>query len=84
MNVPTVSSAGDTFLYISIFLLYKSNQDLNVFKKTLLKSTFIETIKSEKSNIIIGIIFKHLSIDFDVFDDSFLNKFLQKVSAEQK
>ena len=81
---PTESSAGGTLLYIANHLSYKSRNDLNIYKKSELESTFIEVINPQKSNIIIGSIYRHPSMDLDDFNKNFLNKLLEKVSTEQK
>ena len=48
---PTKASAGGTLLYISNHLLQKCQNDLNIYKKYELKSTFIEIVNPKKSNI---------------------------------
>ena len=65
---PTESSAGGTLLYIANHLSYKSRNDLNIYKKSELESTFIEVINPQKSNIIIGSIYRHPSMDLDDFN----------------
>ena len=81
---PIESSAGGTLLYIANHLSYKSCNNLNIYKKSELESTFIEVINPQKSNIIIGSIYRHPSMDLDDFNKNFLNKLLEKVSKEQK
>ena len=81
---PTESSAGGTLLYIANHLSYKSRNDLNIYKKSELESTFIEVINPQKSNIIIGSIYRYPSMDHDDFNKIFLNKLLEKVYKEQK
>ena len=81
---PIESSAGGTLLYIANHLSYKSCNNLNIYKKSELESTFIEVINPQKNNIIIGSIYRHPSMDLDDFNKNFLNKLLEKVSKEQK
>ena len=50
---PTETSAGGTLLYIANHLSYKFCNDLNIYKKNELESTFIETLNPKKSNIIV-------------------------------
>ena len=50
---PTESTAGETLLYITNHLSYKSRNDLNLYKANQLESTFIEIINSKKGNIIV-------------------------------
>ena len=46
---PTETSAGGTFLYISNHLSYKCRNDLNIYKKNELESTFIEILNPKQS-----------------------------------
>ena len=81
---PVESSTGGTLLSIANRLSYKSCNDLNIYKKSELESAIIEVINPQKSNIIIGSIYKHPSMDLDDFNKNVLNKLLDKVSKEQK
>ena len=58
--------------------------DLNIYKSNKLESTFIEVFNPKKSNIIIGCIYKHPSMDLNDFNTNYLNNLLDKVSKEQK
>ena len=53
---PTETSEGGTLLYIANHLSYKCHNDLNIYKKNELESTFIEIVNSKKPNIIVGVI----------------------------
>ena len=80
----TESYAGDTLLYIANHLSYKFCSDLNVYKKFELESTFIEIINSRKSNIIVGVIYRHPTMDVTNFSNNFSNNLLKKINKEQK
>ena len=58
---PTETSAGGTLLYIANHLSYKCRNDLNIYKKNELESTFIEIANPKKSNIIVGVVTAYLS-----------------------
>ena len=60
---PTESSAGSTFPYVANHLSYKPRLGLNIYKNYELESIFIEILNPKKSNIIIGCVYKHLSMD---------------------
>ena len=60
---PVKSSAGGTLLYVANHLSYKPRLDLNIYKSNELESTFIEILNPKKSNVIIGCIYKHPSMD---------------------
>ena len=49
-----------------------------------MESTFIEIGNPRKSNIIVGVIYRHPSMDFAYFNCNHLNNLLEKTSKEQK
>ena len=53
-------------------------------QKTELESTFIEKIKPRKSNIIVGVIYKHTKMDVIDFNNNFLKSLLKEINQEQK
>ena len=69
----TETSAGGTLLYIANHLSYKCRNDLNIYKKNELESTFIEIVNPKKSNIIVGVIYRHPSMDLTDFNCNYLN-----------
>ena len=81
---PTETCADGTLLYIANHLSYKCGNDLNVYKKNELESTFIEIVNPKKLNIIVGVIYRHPSMDFTDFNCNYLNKLLENISTEQK
>ena len=79
-HTPTESSAGSTLLHIANPLSYKIHNDLKIYEKCELESTFIEIINPRKSNIIVGVIYKHPNMAVN----DFLNHLLKKINQEQK
>ena len=77
---PTETTAGGTLLYNANHLSYKCRNDLNIYKKNELESTFIEIVDLKDSNIIVRVICRHPSMDLTDFNSSYLNyyKILQK------
>ena len=49
-----------------------------------MESTFIEIVSLKKSNIIVGVIYRHPSMDLTDFNCNYLNQLLQNISKEQK
>ena len=79
--------AGGTGLFISNKLSYVPRNDLsNSFSSSgLLESTFCCEIKlKNKKNVLVGCIYKHPSMNIDLFNDSFLSPLLNKISSENK
>ena len=56
---PTESHAGGTLIYINNKLSYKLGQDLCIYKSSELESIFIEMMNPKQTNIIIGCIHRH-------------------------
>ena len=79
---PTETSAGGTLLYIANHLSYKCYNDLNTYKKNELE--FYWNCQPKKSNIIVGVIYRHPSMDLTDFNCNYLNKLLENISKEQK
>ena len=81
---PTETSAGGALPYIVNHLSYKCRNDLNIYKNNELESTFIEIVNPKKSNILVGVIYRHPSMDLADFNCDYLNKLLESISKEQK
>ena len=81
---PAENCAGDTLLYIAKHLSYKCRNDLNIYKKNELESTFMEIVNPKKLNIIVGVIYRHPSMDLTDFNCSYLNELLENISKEHK
>ena len=81
---PTETSAIGTLIYIANHLSYKCRNNLNIYKKNELQSTFIEIENLIKSNIIVRVIYRHPSMSLTDFNCNYLNKLLENISKEQK
>ena len=81
---PTETSAGGTLLYLASHLSCKCRNDLNIYKKNELESTFNEIVNPRKSSIIVEVIYRHPSMDLTNFNWNYLNKLLENISIEQK
>ena len=62
-HTPTESSARGALLYINKKYSYQPRNDLNTYKSDHPESIFIEIILPKRSNIIIGCIYRHQSMD---------------------
>ena len=81
---PTESYVGGTLLYINNNIAYKRRKDLNIHKSHELESTFIEIIKIKLSNKILGVVYRHPTMDFKEFNDNYVNKLLDNIAKENK
>ena len=69
VSIPTEASAEGTLLYIANLLSYKPHHDLSMFRNSELESTFVEIINPKKSNIVVGIIYRHPSMNVTDFNN---------------
>ena len=81
---PTETSIDSTLLYIANHLSYKCRNNPNIYQKNELESTIIETVNPRKLNIIVGVIYRHPSMDLPDFNCNYLNKLLENISKGQK
>ena len=78
------SEADGTLLYISNHLSYNPRNDLRIYKFTELKSTLIELLNPQKTNVIVRCIYCHPHTDLNEFNDYYINNLLAKLSKENK
>ena len=57
---------------------------MNIYKSHELESTFVEIINPKKSNIILGVIYRHPTMDLNEFNDKYVNKLLDNIAKENK
>ena len=69
---------------LSNYLSCKPHPGLNIYKSNELESTFIEIINPKISNIIVGSVYKHPSVDLTDFNINCLDSCFDNVSKEQK
>ena len=82
---PTGWIAGGTLLYIPHNLAYQViSNNLNIYKKNYLKSTFTEITNPTKTNIIFSSIYRHSTTDLNEFNCYYLNPLLEKLAKERK
>ena len=74
--IPTETSADGTLLYVANHLSYKCRNGLNMYKKNELESNFIDIVNLRKSYIVVGVIYRHPSMDLTEFNSNYLKKLL--------
>ena len=82
-HTPTEASKGGTLLYISEKFDYKPRKDLQIYISKQIESTFVEIIRPNRNNIIVGCIYKHHTISQKDFRE-LLSPLMYKVSKEKK
>ena len=80
----TESSKGGALLYISDKYNYKRRDDLTLYKKLDLESTFVEILNQKGKNIVVGVIYKHPKMGINEFIGQYLYKLFDITSNENK
>ena len=66
--------------FFTLLITYCIN-DLNMYKKNELESTFIEIVNPKKSNIFVGVISRHSTMDLTDFNCNYLNNLSENKSC---
>ena len=80
---PTECSNEGTLLYTKNGIKYKLRKDLQIYKSKQLESTFIE-VSQDKTKVLIGWVYRHLSIEFSKFNNHYLSNLSETLSNESK
>ena len=84
VSTPTEASKGGVLLYVSNKHSFKPRNDLLIYEPKLCESAFIEIINEKKSNEIIGVIYRHPTMDPSNFNKNFLTPLMRKISKESR
>ena len=78
-QTPTETSARWTLLYINKKISYKLRNDLKLYHPGKIESTFIEIICSKSTNVIVGCICKHCTLQINDFKSDFISPLVLKL-----
>ena len=86
VGVPTEATKGGVLLYAKIGINFIPRPDLcNImYKPKELESVFVEVIDTKEKNSIVGVIYRHPSMDDKIFNDDFLTILNEKRSSDDK
>ena len=70
-------------LYVSNNHNFKPRSDLNIYESKILESSFIDIINQNKSNDIVGVIYRHPSMCANDFNDNHIRPLLEKLALEK-
>ena len=73
-HTPTESGKGGTLLYIDKNIKYKLCNDLNIYEKKMVESTFIEILNKKQKNMIIGCVYKHPKHEVSDFTNNYITQ----------
>ena len=86
VNTPTQAEKGGVLLYVNIRTTdFKLRTDLNnkMYEEKTLESAFIEVKNKKSPNDIIGVIYRHPSMELDTFNDIHLRSLMDTLSLEK-
>ena len=78
-KTPTETSAAGVLLYISKRLSYQLRTDLKLYHPGKIEPTFIEIICSKLTNVIVGCIYEHPTLQKNDFKSDFISPLLLKL-----
>ena len=81
-HTPTERSAGGTLLYVSKGLSYHLRNDLELYHSREIVPTFVEIVCSKSTNVILGCIYKHPTLQRNDFMNNCISPLLLKLQEE--
>ena len=82
IGTPTEATKGGVLLYISDELNFKPRPDLNIYQAKGVESIFAEIVNKNKSNDIIGVIYRHPTMCEEDFNENHIRELIHKLSIE--
>ena len=79
----TDATKGGVLLYSSSHLNVIPRPDISCYSSKEIESTFIEIINTNSKNDIIGVLYRHHSIDKDTFTNEYLTPLVNKLGSEK-
>ena len=85
-GMPSEAEKGGVLLYVNERIKdYKIRTDLNnkMYEPKLLESVFIEVTNTKSANDIIGVVYRHPTMDLNTFNDNHLKPIIDNLSLER-
>ena len=84
ISMPSEANKGGVLLYVNKKNPnFKPRPDLNIYSPKMLESSFIEIINPNKCNTLIGVLYRHPSLDVDIFNSDYIRPLVTKLSLEK-
>ena len=80
IHTDSKEQAWGTLIYITSYIAYTPQKDLNISKSHELQLIFIETINPQRSSKIIGLVHRYQTMDLNKFHDKYVNKLLENIA----
>ena len=82
ISTPSEANKGGVLLYVNKKHHPKPRADLNIYASKTLESAFIEIINPNAANDIVGVVYKHPSMDADCFNNTHNRPLITKIGLE--
>ena len=82
-HCPKEGPNGGALIYVKNDIIYKVRNDLKIYQSEKLESVFIEIIKSNNRNIMVGCVYRHPSMEVNEFNSLFLNTLSENLLSEK-
>ena len=84
ISTPTEASKGGVLLYVNNKIPnFKPRNDLNIYSPKVLESAFIEIINPKKANTILGVVYRHPTLDVELFNCDHIRPLVTKLNLEK-
>ena len=80
---PSDACKGDVLLHVSSIHSAISRTDLGTYMDKNDESTFAEIINSNSKNTIVGVVYKHPTLEKSIFNEIYLNELTNKLFKEK-
>ena len=84
ISMPTKATKGGVLMYIKNGINFVPRNDLEIEKDKKLESCFIEILNENHPSSIVGVVYRHPTMDQNEFISDYLNPLTQRLSKENK
>ena len=80
---PSEACKGGVLLYVSSMHFAIPRPDLGIYMAKNIESTFVEIINSNSKNTIVGVVYKHPTLEKNIFNEIYLDELTNKLFKEK-
>ena len=83
IGMPTNATKGGVLIYVRDGISFVQRDDLNIQKEKELESCFVEIQNTNQQNSIVGVVYRHPTMEQSEFIDDYLTQLTQRLSKEK-
>ena len=84
VGTPTEATKGGVLIYVKEGINYKPRPDLNIYRSRELESYFLEVVNQNSANSIVGVVYRHPSMNPNTFTEEYLKPLNEKLGKDNK